>query len=72
MSRKKNKNKSKVNNQKKVDDSTICWLTESQESDEKSGPIIWTERPTGEVMGAGSSLASKVGLSCQGPPSSLS
>jgi len=45
----------------------LCWLTESQELDEKKWPIIWTEWPTGEVMGGWFTLASKVGLSCQGP-----
>ncbi len=30
----------------------LCWLTESQEQDEKRTPIIlWTERPTGAVIG---------------------
>ncbi len=34
-----------------------CWLTQGEEADEKQEAIIlWTERPTGTVMGAGRSL----------------
>jgi hypothetical protein len=32
-----------------------CWLTQGKEPDEKSQPILWTERPTGgALVGAGS------------------
>jgi len=40
-----------------------CWLTEGQERDEKRQPILWTERPTGAVMGGWFTLASKCKLS---------
>ncbi len=30
----------------------VCSLTKGQEPDEKRQPILWTERPTGAVMGA--------------------
>jgi hypothetical protein len=29
-------------------------LTQGQEPDEETQPILWTERPTGALMGAGS------------------
>jgi hypothetical protein len=32
----------------------LCWLPKSQGQDEKRTPILWTEQPTGAVMGAGS------------------
>jgi len=32
----------------------LCWLTEVQKPDEKKQPILWTERPTDAVTGAGS------------------
>jgi hypothetical protein len=32
----------------------VCSLRKGQEPDEKRKPILWTERPTGAVMGAGS------------------
>jgi len=34
----------------------VCSLTKGQEPDEKRQPILWTERPTGAVMGAAGSL----------------
>jgi hypothetical protein len=31
-----------------------CWLTQGQEPDEETQRILWTERPTGALVGAGS------------------
>jgi hypothetical protein len=45
--------KKRANNPKKLT-VVVCWLTVGQELDEKSSPILWTERPTGAVIGAGS------------------
>jgi hypothetical protein len=45
--------KPKVNNPKMLT-MVPCWLTEGQDQDEKRQPILWTERSTGAVMGAGS------------------
>ncbi len=38
---------------KKVDRYNVG-LTQGQEPDEETQPILWTERPTGALVGAGS------------------
>ncbi len=50
--RERAKKKRKKNLRLKKFTMVLCWLAESQEQDEKRTPIIlWTERPTGAVMG---------------------
>ncbi len=48
------KKKTKGQQLKKTLTIVLCWLTEGQKQDEKKTPILWTERPTGAIMGAGS------------------
>jgi hypothetical protein len=52
--KKKKKKTPKASNVKKTLTMVLCWLTEGQKQDEKKTPNIWTERPTGAVMGTGS------------------
>jgi len=35
----------------------LCWLTEGQKQDEKKTPKLWTEWPTGAVIGGWFTLA---------------
>jgi hypothetical protein len=50
----------------------LCWLTESQEQDEKRTPTLWTERPTGAIRGAGSLWPSFSGIRLSPPIHSFS